>query len=229
MSQELNYIDDRPFLDDVNIDLISFDKKIRQYPNSQCNSKNYNQDGDITLSNFHFSTNNINNNNLSISNLSSIQKNNSDNNNFFDDGQAINNLFPNNDNKKSKIHHLVMENKDYLETNFGYMTKNNSYQYYFIFIDDEGKFHLQIKYSFGKDLYPNQMAPYNILNPIRDYNYFENLLNKNQVLEIKIKYNNKNIQKYLHFTVGRKGGEDTKYAEINGKIKEYCKNYGIFL
>lgn len=226
MSQELNYIDDRPFLDDMNISYISFDKKMRQYANSQRNLKNYNQDGDITLSNFHFSTNN---NNISISNLSSIQKNNSDNNNFFDDSQALNNLFPNNNKESSKIHHLVMETENDLYINFGYMTKNNSYQYYFIFEDDEGKFHLQIKYSFGKSLFPFQMYPYKLLKPIRDYDYFENLLKNEQLLEMKIKNNDKNIEKYLHFTFGRKGGENTRYAEINEKIKDYCEKFGIFL
>ena len=215
MTQEAKYISYRPLFD-KNAFLESFNRPQKQYNFQSQNNFNINainSSGDIELSNFNFG-----NNNKTISlNLSNIENNNSDGN-FLADGQTVNNLFENNvPSMTSKLFHLEMENEEDLCKNFYYMTKYDSYKYYFIFLDDDDKFHLQIKYSFGKTLYPNQMGHFNSLKAIRDYDFIEDLLINSKLLDMKIKIPDKN----LHLKFGRKGGE--KYDDINVKIKQYCR------
>ena len=95
--------------------------------------------------------------------------------------------------------------------------KNNYFNFYFAFLDEEKNYHLQIQCPNEKKLFFSQMAKCYFEKPItgvRAYNFFRELMAKNDLVDFKTKKN-------FHFGKGIHG---EPMNNLITEIQDYMRN-----
>ena len=119
---------------------------------------------------------------------------------------------------EKKTHHIYMKNFSDFNHNLAYLKgKNNYFNFYFAFLDEEKNYHLQIQCPNEKKLFFSQMAKCYFEKPItgvRAYNFFRELMAKNDLVDFKTKKN-------FHFGKGIHG---EPMNNLITEIQDYMRN-----
>ena len=119
---------------------------------------------------------------------------------------------------EKKTHHIFMKNFSDFNHNLTYLKgKNNYFNFYFAFLDEEKNYHLQIQCPNEKKLFFSQMAKCYFEKPItgvRVYNFFRELMAKNDLVDFKTKKN-------FHFGKGIHG---EPMNNLITEIQDYMRN-----